>query len=132
MQKIFYDLEVYSDQIDSMGHVNNPISIHWMEIGRTKLLEAVGMPTATGEVLDTWFWKRSHRRGTERTDYLGVERTDGYGCCLRSDPRKLDPRLSKLGDDFLGSLSSTEAKGNTTTNHHEANDATKKDIDQDP
>jgi acyl-CoA thioester hydrolase len=28
-----------------MGHVNNAIYIQWMEIGRTKLLEAVGMPT---------------------------------------------------------------------------------------
>ncbi|NEQ46720.1 MAG: acyl-CoA thioesterase [Leptolyngbya sp. SIOISBB] len=28
-----------------MGHVNNAVYIQWMEIGRTKLLAAVGMPT---------------------------------------------------------------------------------------
>ncbi|MGL4621860.1 acyl-CoA thioesterase [Chroococcidiopsis sp.] len=46
MQKtIFFDLEVYSYQIDLLGHVNNAIYIQWMEIGRTKLLEVVGLPT---------------------------------------------------------------------------------------
>lgn len=45
MQKICVDLEVYSYQIDFIGHVNNAVYIHWMEIGRTKLLEAIGMPT---------------------------------------------------------------------------------------
>jgi acyl-CoA thioester hydrolase len=45
MQKISFELEVYSFHIDFIGHVNNTIYIQWMEIGRTKLLEAVGMPT---------------------------------------------------------------------------------------
>jgi acyl-CoA thioester hydrolase len=46
MQNIVsFDLEVYSYQIDLLGHVNNAVYIHWMEIGRTKLLEAVGLPT---------------------------------------------------------------------------------------
>jgi acyl-CoA thioester hydrolase len=45
MQKIFFDLDIYSYQIDFIGHVNNAVYIQWMEIGRTKLLEAVGMPT---------------------------------------------------------------------------------------
>ena len=45
MQKIFFDLDIYSYQIDFMGHVNNAVYIHWMEIGRTKLLEAGRMPT---------------------------------------------------------------------------------------
>jgi len=45
MQKISFDLEVYSYQIDFLGHVNNAVYIHWMEIGRTKLLEAIGLPT---------------------------------------------------------------------------------------
>ncbi|MGH8000110.1 MAG: acyl-CoA thioesterase [Brasilonema sp.] len=45
MQKIFFELEVYSFHIDFIGHVNNTVYIQWMEIGRTKLLEAVGMPT---------------------------------------------------------------------------------------
>ena len=45
MQKITFDLDIYSYQIDFMGHVNNAVYIRWMEIGRTKLLEAVGIPT---------------------------------------------------------------------------------------
>lgn len=45
MQKISFELEVYSFHIDFMGHVNNIIYVQWMEIGRTKLLEAVGLPT---------------------------------------------------------------------------------------
>jgi acyl-CoA thioester hydrolase len=44
MHKITLDLEIYPYQIDFMGHVNNSVYIHWMEIGRTKLLEAVGLP----------------------------------------------------------------------------------------
>ncbi len=45
MQKIYFELEVYSFDIDFIGHVNNTVYVQWMEIGRTKLLEAVGMPT---------------------------------------------------------------------------------------
>ncbi|MDX2243595.1 MAG: thioesterase family protein [Leptolyngbyaceae cyanobacterium bins.302] len=44
MQKIAFELEVYSFHIDLIGHVNSAIYIQWMEIGRTKLLEAIGMP----------------------------------------------------------------------------------------
>jgi acyl-CoA thioester hydrolase len=45
MNSICVDLEVYSFHIDFIGHVNNTVYVQWMEIGRTKLLEAVGMPT---------------------------------------------------------------------------------------
>lgn len=45
MQKISFELQVYSFHIDFIGHVNNTVYIQWMEIGRTKLLEAVEMPT---------------------------------------------------------------------------------------
>jgi acyl-CoA thioester hydrolase len=45
MPKISFELDVYTYQIDFLGHVNNAVYIHWMEIGRIKLLEAVGMPT---------------------------------------------------------------------------------------
>lgn len=45
MQEICFDLEVYSYQTDFLGHVNNAVYIQWMEIGRTKLLEAVGLST---------------------------------------------------------------------------------------
>ncbi|MFQ4139853.1 acyl-CoA thioesterase [Nodosilinea sp. PGN35] len=47
MQKLIYDLDIYTYQIDFAGHVNNSVYIHWMEIGRIKLLEAVGMPIHT-------------------------------------------------------------------------------------
>ncbi|MBW4485391.1 MAG: acyl-CoA thioesterase [Tildeniella torsiva UHER 1998/13D] len=44
MHKLLFDLEVYTYQIDFAGHVNNSVYVHWMEIGRLKLLEAIGMP----------------------------------------------------------------------------------------
>lgn len=44
MHKLLFDLEVYTYQIDFAGHVNNSVYIHWMEIGRLKLLEAIGKP----------------------------------------------------------------------------------------
>ncbi|HSM83574.1 MAG TPA: thioesterase family protein [Nodosilinea sp.] len=44
MHKLLFDLEVYTYQIDFAGHVNNSVYIQWMEIGRLKLLEAIGMP----------------------------------------------------------------------------------------
>ncbi|MBE9156549.1 acyl-CoA thioesterase [Nodosilinea sp. LEGE 06152] len=44
MKKLIYDLDIYTYQIDFAGHVNNSVYIHWMEIGRIKLLEAIGMP----------------------------------------------------------------------------------------
>jgi acyl-CoA thioester hydrolase len=44
MQKVIFDLEVYPYQIDYIGHVNNAVYIQWMEIGRIKLLEAIGLP----------------------------------------------------------------------------------------
>jgi len=47
MQKIIFELEVYSFHIDFLGHVNNTVYTQWMEIGRTKLLEAIGMPLHT-------------------------------------------------------------------------------------
>ena len=44
MNKVRFDLEVYTYQIDIVGHLSNIIYIEWMEIGRLKLLEAVGLP----------------------------------------------------------------------------------------
>ncbi|MBD2566025.1 MULTISPECIES: acyl-CoA thioesterase [Nostoc] len=44
MPKITFELQVYPFDIDFIGHVNNSVYIQWMEIGRTKLLEAIGMP----------------------------------------------------------------------------------------
>ena len=43
-QKIQFQKSVYTYQIDFNRHVSNIVYIQWMEIGRIKLLEAVGMP----------------------------------------------------------------------------------------
>ena len=43
MNKVKFDLEVYTFQIDIVGHLSNIIYVEWMEIGRLKLLEAVGL-----------------------------------------------------------------------------------------
>ena len=53
MQKICFELEVYSFHIDFIGHVNNIVYVQWMEIGRTKLLEAIGL--ATHEIFNQGF-----------------------------------------------------------------------------
>ena len=45
MQKLTFDQEIHTFQIDFLGHVNNGVYIQWMEIGRTKLLEAAGLVT---------------------------------------------------------------------------------------
>jgi acyl-CoA thioester hydrolase len=45
MQKISFEEEIHTFHIDFLGHVNNGVYIQWMEIGRTKLLEAAGMRT---------------------------------------------------------------------------------------
>ncbi len=44
MKKLKFDLEVYTYQIDFVHHLSNIVYIEWMEIGRLKLLEAIGMP----------------------------------------------------------------------------------------
>jgi acyl-CoA thioester hydrolase len=44
MGKIVYEQTVYSYQIDYVGHLSNIIYIEWMEIGRTILLEKIGLP----------------------------------------------------------------------------------------
>jgi len=46
MQKITFDQDIHTFHIDYLGHVNNGVYIQWMEIGRTKLLEAAGLVTA--------------------------------------------------------------------------------------
>lgn len=44
MKKLTYHEKIYTYHIDFVGHVNNIIYIQWMENGRVKLLEAIGMP----------------------------------------------------------------------------------------
>jgi acyl-CoA thioester hydrolase len=44
MKKVEFELPIYTYQIDFAGHVSNIVYVQWMEIGRTRLLEAVGLP----------------------------------------------------------------------------------------
>ena len=44
MQKLTYTEKIYTYHIDIVGHVNNIIYIQWMENGRMKLLESIGLP----------------------------------------------------------------------------------------
>lgn len=44
MKKLTFAEPVYTYHIDIVGHVNNIIYIQWMENGRVKLLEAMGIP----------------------------------------------------------------------------------------
>ncbi len=44
MQKVVFEQEIYTYHIDFAGHVSNIVYVQWMEIGRLKLLEAVGLP----------------------------------------------------------------------------------------
>src|SRR4030095_10470133 len=53
MQKITFEQEIHTFHIDFLGHVNNGVYIQWMEIGRTKLLEAAGL--VTSEILKQSF-----------------------------------------------------------------------------
>jgi acyl-CoA thioester hydrolase len=41
---IEFELPIYTFQIDFAGHVNNAVYVQWLEIGRTRLLEAAGLP----------------------------------------------------------------------------------------
>ena len=43
--EIGFDQEIHTFHIDFLGHVNTGVYIQWMEIGRTKLLEAAGLVT---------------------------------------------------------------------------------------
>lgn len=53
MQKVIFEQEIHTFHIDFLGHVNNGVYIQWMEIGRTKLLEAAGL--VTSEILKQSF-----------------------------------------------------------------------------
>lgn len=44
MSKLTFNEKIYTYHIDIVGHVNNIIYIQWMENGRMKLLEAMGLP----------------------------------------------------------------------------------------
>jgi acyl-CoA thioester hydrolase len=44
VQKLSFEMPIYTYQIDFLGHVSNIVYIQWMEVGRLRLMEAVGMP----------------------------------------------------------------------------------------
>lgn len=44
MNKLIYEEKIYTYHIDIVGHVNNIIYIQWLENGRVRLLEAMGIP----------------------------------------------------------------------------------------
>lgn len=44
MNKLVFEERIYTYHIDIVGHVNNIVYITWMENGRMRLLEAMGIP----------------------------------------------------------------------------------------
>ncbi|MCD6354841.1 MAG: acyl-CoA thioesterase [Prolixibacteraceae bacterium] len=46
MKKLTFEEKIYTYQIDFVGHVSNIVYIQWMENGRVRLLEAIGMPAS--------------------------------------------------------------------------------------
>ena len=44
MKKMIYKTKVYTFQIDFMRHVSNIVYVQWMEVGRSMLLDEIGMP----------------------------------------------------------------------------------------
>ncbi len=47
MGKVTFEQDVHTFQIDINRHVSNVVYVQWLEIGRTRLLEAAGMPIET-------------------------------------------------------------------------------------
>ena len=47
MQKLNFDLSIYTFDIDASGHVGNNVYLQWVEMGRCKFLEAVNFPIHT-------------------------------------------------------------------------------------
>lgn len=44
MEKLVFEKDIYTFQIDFAHHVSNIVYIQWMEIGRLKLLQKIGLP----------------------------------------------------------------------------------------
>ena len=47
MEKLVFTEDIHTFHIDFAGHVSNITYIQWMEVGRLKLLEAVGLSVTT-------------------------------------------------------------------------------------
>lgn len=77
MPKVVYRETVHTFQVDVNRHVNNAVYVQWLEIGRTRLLDAVGLPAeallARGilpVVVETWI---QYRRPLVFPDTVRIE-----------------------------------------------------------
>jgi acyl-CoA thioester hydrolase len=52
MQKLLFEEKIYTYYIDFVGHVSNIVYIQWLENGRNKMLEAMGVPVQ--KIADQW------------------------------------------------------------------------------
>lgn len=44
VEKVVFELPIYSFQIDVNDHVNNAVYVQWMEIGQQKFFSETGLP----------------------------------------------------------------------------------------
>jgi acyl-CoA thioester hydrolase len=65
MGKVIFEQTIHTFQIDINRHVSNIVYLQWMEIGRTRLLEAIGIPIETMQergylaiLAETWIQHR--------------------------------------------------------------------------
>ena len=102
MNKVTFELPVHTFQVDFGGIVSNIVYVEWMEIGRTRLLEAVGMPIeriweegiAPVLVHTSIDYKRPFRLGdTARAEVWVSE--------LRRTSAQVEHRFYHAGDDAL-------------------------------
>lgn len=65
MGKVVYREQVHTFHIDINDHVNNAIYVQWLEVGRTRLLEAAALPIEAMQdrgylpiIVETWIQYR--------------------------------------------------------------------------
>lgn len=65
MGKVLFRQTIHTFQIDINRHVSNIVYLQWLEIGRTKLLDAIGIPIETMQdrgylaiLVETWIQHR--------------------------------------------------------------------------
>ncbi len=102
MKKVTYELPVHTFQVDFAGVVSNIVYIQWMEIGRTKLLDEIGL--AIHEVWDEGIvpvlihtsidYKRPYRLGdTVHAELWGSE--------LKNTSARLEHRFYNARGDLM-------------------------------
>lgn len=69
MGKVVYREQVHTFHVDINDHVNNAVYVLWLEVGRIRLLEAVGLPMEALQsrgtlpiVVETWIQYRQPLR----------------------------------------------------------------------